>query len=56
MQEDLHDGIGRRRKKASIGIHDLDSIKFPITYKTVSDDFSFVPLGELSSNTIKQIL
>jgi phenylalanyl-tRNA synthetase beta chain len=56
MQEDLHDGIGRRRKKASIGIHDLESIKFPITYKTVSDDFSFVPLGELSSHTIKQIL
>jgi phenylalanyl-tRNA synthetase beta chain len=56
MQEDLHDGIGRRRKKASIGIHDLDSIKFPVTYKTVSDDFSFVPLGESRSITIKQIL
>jgi phenylalanyl-tRNA synthetase beta chain len=56
MQEDLHDGIGRRRKKASIGIHDLDSIKFPVTYKTVSDDFSFVPLGESRSTTIKQIL
>jgi phenylalanyl-tRNA synthetase beta chain len=56
MQEDLHNGIGRKRKKASIGIHDLDSIKFPITYKTVSDDFSFVPLGEVSSFTIKQIL
>ncbi len=56
MQEDLHNGIGRKRKKASIGIHDLDSIKFPITYKTVSDDFSFVPLGEVSSITIKQIL
>jgi phenylalanyl-tRNA synthetase beta chain len=56
IQEDLHNGIGRRRKKASIGIHDLDSIKFPITYKTVSDDFSFVPLSLLSSNTIKQIL
>lgn len=56
MQEDLHNGIGRRRKKASIGIHDLDTIKFPITYKTVSDDFSFVPLGVVSSNTIKQIL
>ncbi len=56
MQEDLHNGIGRRRKKASIGIHDLDSIKFPITYKTVTDDFFFVPLGVESSNTIKQIL
>jgi phenylalanyl-tRNA synthetase beta chain len=56
IQEDLHNGLGRRRKKASIGIHDLDTIKFPITYKTVSDDFSFVPLGGISSNTIKQIL
>ena len=56
MQEDLHNGIGRRRKKASIGIHDLDSIKFPITYKTVTDDFFFVPLGVESSNTIKQVL
>ena len=56
IQEDLHNGIGRRRKKASIGIHDLNTIKFPITYKTVSDDFSFVPLGVVSSNTIKQIL
>ena len=56
IQEDLHNGIGRRRKKASIGIHDLDTIKFPITYKTVSDDFSFVPLGIISSNTIKKII
>ena len=34
----------------------MDTIKFPITYKTVSDDFSFVPLGGISSYTIKQIL
>ena len=26
MQEDLHFGIGRKRKKSSIGIHDLDKI------------------------------
>ncbi len=50
MQEDLHNGIGRRRKKASIGIHNLDAIKFPITYKTVSGDFSFEPLSEFSIN------
>ena len=24
MQEDLHFGLGRKRKKSSIGIHDLD--------------------------------
>ncbi|MFL6480908.1 MAG: phenylalanine--tRNA ligase subunit beta, partial [Nitrososphaera sp.] len=26
MQEDLHNGIGRKRRKASIGIHNLDVI------------------------------
>jgi phenylalanyl-tRNA synthetase beta chain len=56
MQEDLHNGIGRRRVKASIGIHNLDVIKFPIVYKTVNEDFSFVPLDLMSSQTIKFIL
>ncbi|HYY67379.1 MAG TPA: phenylalanine--tRNA ligase subunit beta, partial [Nitrososphaeraceae archaeon] len=31
MQEDLHNGIGRHRKKASIGIHNLDKVRFPLT-------------------------
>ena len=31
MQEDLHFGIGRKRKKSSIGLHDLDKISFPLT-------------------------
>ncbi|HEX7033175.1 MAG TPA: phenylalanine--tRNA ligase subunit beta [Nitrososphaera sp.] len=56
MQEDLHNGIGRRRKKASIGIHNLDAIKFPVTYKTVTGDYAFEPLGETSSRSIDQIL
>jgi phenylalanyl-tRNA synthetase beta chain len=56
MQEDLHNGIGRRRKKASIGIHNLDRIKFPITYTTAEDNFSFIPLDKSVNYTIKQIL
>ena len=56
MQEDLHNGVGRRRKKASIGIHNLDIIKFPITYKAAGGDYSFEPLGESSSRLIDQIL
>ena len=56
MQEDLHNGIGRRRRKASIGIHNLDPIKFPVTYKTVNKDFSFVPLDQICSQQIKSIL
>ena len=44
MQEDLHDGIGRKRKKVSIGIHNFDVIKAPIEYITVDESFSFIPL------------
>lgn len=46
LQENLHWGIGRDRKLASIGVYDLDSISFPVRYTTVDpDNFSFVPLG-----------
>ena len=44
MQEDLHFGIGRNRKKAAIGMHDADKIRFPLIYTTVSRDHQFVPL------------
>jgi phenylalanyl-tRNA synthetase beta chain len=56
MQEDLHNGVGRRRRKASIGIHNLDVIRFPVTYKTVRGDYSFTPLDESSEFPIAQIL
>lgn len=56
MQEDLHNGVGRRRKKASIGIHNLDAIKFPVKYATASGDAAFVPLDGSQEQTIKQIL
>ncbi|HMH09327.1 MAG TPA: phenylalanine--tRNA ligase subunit beta [Candidatus Nitrosopolaris rasttigaisensis] len=56
MQEDLQNVIGRRRLKASIGIHNLDAIKFPVTYMTVPEDFSFIPLGDLAKHTIRHIL
>ena len=56
MQEDLHNGLGRRRKKASIGIHDLEKIKFPLYYKTVTQEHSFVPLESDVSMTVKEIL
>jgi phenylalanyl-tRNA synthetase beta chain len=56
MQEDLHNGVGRKRRKASIGIHNLDVIRFPVTYKTVSGDYSFTPLDESSVFPIDQIL
>jgi phenylalanyl-tRNA synthetase beta chain len=56
MQEDLHNGIGRRRKKASIGIHNLDQVQFPLTYTTADENFAFTPLDKPFDCTIKQIL
>ena len=56
MQEDLHFGIGRKRKKSSIGLHDLDKISFPLNYTTATREHSFVPLNSESKNTVDQIL
>ena len=56
MQEDLHVGIGRRRKKSSIGIHDLDKISFPLTYTTINQGHRFVPLNSDAEIAMSQIL
>lgn len=56
MQEDLHNGLGRRRKKVSIGIHDLDKLKFPLAYKAVERNRRFEPLGGQGEMTIAEIL
>ncbi|WP_372368862.1 phenylalanine--tRNA ligase subunit beta [Candidatus Uabimicrobium sp. HlEnr_7] len=58
LQENLHWGIGRDRKLASIGIYDLDTISGPITYKAVApEELSFCPLGNANEKmTPKQIL
>lgn len=56
MQEDLHFGIGRKRKKSSIGIHDLDKISFPLTYTTTKRDHKFIPLNSDKELTISEIL
>ena len=56
-QEDLHNGICRRRKKASIGIHNLDAIRFPVKYGIASGDLQFVPLGETAAAmTIREVV
>jgi len=56
MQEDLHFGIGRKRKKSSIGIHDLDKIIFPLTYTTTNREHRFIPLNSNSELKISEIL
>jgi phenylalanyl-tRNA synthetase beta chain len=56
MQEDLHFGIGRKRKKSSIGIHDLDKISFPLTYTVANLNHSFIPLASQKTMTITEII
>ncbi|MGB7695763.1 MAG: phenylalanine--tRNA ligase subunit beta, partial [Nitrososphaeraceae archaeon] len=56
MQEDLHNGIGRKRSKASIGFHNLDTIEFPLDYTTRPGNLSFTPLDYSSSLTLSEVL
>ncbi len=57
MQEDLHWGIGRDRKKASIGVHNLDAVNPPFTFTAVEPDrVKFVPLDSTEEMTLKEIL
>ncbi len=57
MQEDLHNGLGRRRSMVAIGIHNGSMVKPPIKYFATSDDsFSFVPLGSTTKMSIREIV
>jgi phenylalanyl-tRNA synthetase beta chain len=45
LQEKLHETMGRRRDKLAIGLHDLEDIEPPFTYKAVEPEkVSFTPL------------
>ncbi len=58
VQEMLHLTLGRRRKKAAIGIYPLEKIQLPITFRAVEPDkIKFTPLEmdkELSGLEILQ--
>ncbi|MCK5149521.1 phenylalanine--tRNA ligase subunit beta [Candidatus Pacearchaeota archaeon] len=57
MQEKLHTTIGRKRKKAAIGIYPLEKIKLPITYKAIEPDkIKFIPLESEREMSGLQIL
>jgi len=57
LQEKLHLGIGRDRKKVAIGVHDFEAVKPPFTYKAVDpDSVEFIPLNKSESMTLNEIL
>ena len=55
-QEKLHFALGRGRRRASIGVHDLSSLKPPFRVKAVSGETKFVPLAMTEEMSIAQIL
>jgi len=57
LQELLDMSIGRDRKKAAIGIHDLDRIRPPLLYTDSGlDSARFIPLGSNQSMTPRDVL
>lgn len=56
IQEKLHITHARKRRKAAIGVHDLDKIKFPLFYTVKDPSFKFIPLGETKEMTLDNIL
>jgi len=57
MQEALHWMIGRDRKKASIGVHNMDAVKPPFRYVTCApDEVRFVPLDKTEEMTPQEVL
>jgi phenylalanyl-tRNA synthetase beta chain len=57
IQEKLHNSIGRKRKKAAIGIYPLDKIKLPIRFIAKRpEDIKFLPLESAREMTGRQIL
>ena len=57
LQEKLHLGLGRNRKKVAIGVHNFDPVEPPFIYKAVDpDSVEFVPLNKVESMTMSEIL
>ena len=55
-QEKLHFALGRGRKRASIGVHDLSTLHPPFRVKAVSGNEKFVPLAMEEPMSINEIL
>ena len=56
LQDKLHQNICLRRKLCSMGTHDLDKVKFPITYEALPpEDIRFVALKQTEEKDAVQL-
>jgi phenylalanyl-tRNA synthetase beta chain len=56
LQEDLHNGLGRKRRRVAIGLHDMSSIIPPIAYVAKPATFRFRPLDGRKESSLGEIL
>jgi phenylalanyl-tRNA synthetase beta chain len=56
LQEDLHWGLGRNRRKVAIGVHDISRVKPPFRYLGADPVWQFVPLDFSSKMSMDDIL
>lgn len=56
LQEDLHWGLGRNRRKVAIGVHDISRVTPPFRYIGADPSYEFVPLDFSESMSMREIL
>ncbi len=56
LQEDLHWGLGRNRRKVAIGVHDISRVSPPFRYFGERPERRFVPLDFEEEMSMKEIL
>jgi phenylalanyl-tRNA synthetase beta chain len=57
IQEDLHWGVGRDRRKVSIGVHNMDVVQPPFSYVAREPNaVRFVPLDKTQEMSLQEIL
>jgi len=56
LQEDLHWGLGRNRRKVAIGVHDISRVRPPFRYFGESPQRRFIPLDFSEEMSMEEIL
>ncbi len=56
LQEDLHWGLGRNRRKVAIGVHDISRVTPPFRYIGADPSREFIPLDFSESMSMREIL
>ncbi len=56
LQEDLHWGLGRNRRKVAIGVHDISRVTPPFRYFGEDPGRKFVPLDFTEEMTMQEML